>query len=168
MTGERLRVYIETSFVSYLTGGPTSDAKVASDQAFTRKWWETERDKCDCFVSEFTLSESANGNPDMVALRKVVVKGIPSVSPDDQAVATLAEKLLAGHAVPEKEYTDAIHIAAAAVSGMDVLLTWNCRHMANPHTLPKTRDIITAAGYVCPTIMTPKTFIENQTLEAEL
>jgi len=24
------------------------------------------------------------------------------------------------------------------------------------------------AGYVCPAIMTPKTFIENQTLEAEL
>ena len=62
--GDRLKVYIETSFVSYLTGGPTSDAKVASDQAFTRKWWETERDKCDCFVSEFTLSESAIGNPD--------------------------------------------------------------------------------------------------------
>ena len=32
--GDRLKVYIETSFVSYLTGGPTSDAKVASDPGY--------------------------------------------------------------------------------------------------------------------------------------
>ncbi len=37
--------------------------------------------------------------------------------------------------------------------------------MANPHTLPKTRKIIAAAGSVCPLIMTPKTFIENEGLE---
>lgn len=166
--GDRLKVYIETSFVSYLTGGPTSDAKVASDQAFTRKWWETERDKCDCFVSEFTLDESFDGRPDMVACRRVAVEGIPLVRPDDQAVAALSKELLAEHAVPKDEVTDAMHIAAASVAGMDILLTWNCRHLANPHTLPKTRNIVTAAGYICPAIMTPKTFIENQTLEAKL
>ena len=49
---------------------------------------------------------------------------------------------------------------------MDVLLTWNCRHMANPHTLPLTRDIISRAGYVCPAVMTPKTFLENINMEA--
>ena len=63
--------------------------------------------------------------------------------------------------------SDALHIAAASVAGMDVLLTWNCRHMANPHTLPLTRDIITRAGYVCPAVMTPKTFLENINMEAQ-
>ena len=58
-------------------------------------------------------------------------------------------------------------IAAAAVIGADVLLTWNCKHMANPHTLPKTRQIVTAAGYVCPQVMTPKTFLDNLNMEAE-
>ena len=37
------------------------------------------------------------------------------------------------------EAANELHIAAASVAGMDVLLTWNCRHMANPHTLPLTR-----------------------------
>ena len=166
--GERLKVYLETSFVSYLTGGPTSDAKIASDQAFTRKWWETERDKCDCVVSEYTLDESAQGLPEMVDRRRRALEGVPVLDADIDAVTGLAERLLAGHAIPEKEVADAMHIAAASVAGVDILLTWNCRHMANPHTLPRTRDIVTAAGYICPAIMTPKTFIENQTLEAML
>ena len=166
--GDRLKVYIETSFVSYLTGGPTSDAKIASDQAFTRKWWETEQDKCDCFVSPYTIDESSVGNTDSVERRMAVISGLSALSVNPDEVDALAERLLAEHAVPEKEYTDALHIAAAAVAGMDILLTWNCRHMANPHTLPKTRDIVTANGYTCPAIMTPKTFIENVNMEAKL
>lgn len=83
----------------------------------------------------------------------------------DEMVAELGKKLLSGHAIPEGEVTDAMHIASAAIAGMDILLTWNCKHMANPHTLPKTRAIVSAAGYVCPAVMTPETFIKNTQLE---
>lgn len=62
-------------------------------------------------------------------------------------MVALSEKLLTRHAVPASEGTDASHIATAAVYGMDVLLTWNCRHMANPATLPKTAMIIGREGY---------------------
>ena len=167
IAASRLRVYLETSFVSYLTGGPTSDAKLASDQAFARRWWETERDKCDCFVSVFTLDESSNGNDEAVARRLAAIHGVPVIQADLDAVSGLANKLLEGHAIPQKEVTDALHIATAAVAGMDFLLTFNCKHMANPHTLPKTRDILISAGYVCPAIMTPKTFLEYLSMEAK-
>jgi hypothetical protein len=166
--GDRLRVYLETSFVSYLVGGPTSDAKIASDQAFARKWWETEREKCDCFVSEYTLEESSDGNTEAVERRLSAIQDVPVINTNAEEVNELAGKLLAGHAVPEKEVADALHIAAAAVSGMDFLLTFNCKHMANPHTLPRTRDILTSAGYVCPAIMTPKNFLENLSMEAQI
>ena len=64
MEGEnKLRVYLETSFVSYLTGGATPNAKIAADQAYTRQWWECEKDKVDVFVSGYTLSECEDGNP---------------------------------------------------------------------------------------------------------
>ena len=67
-----------------------------------------------------------------------------------------------GHAVPDCESTDAIHIAAAAVYGMDVLLTLNCKHMANPVTLPVTATIIAKAGYRCPIVITPGDFLERK------
>ena len=164
---DKLKVYLETSFVNYLTGRLTSNVKIASEQAYTRQWWESEREKCDVFVSGYTISESGDGGPEYVERRMNVIKGIPVIIEDPVKVAELGSKLLIGHAVPEGEVTDAMHIASAAIAGMDVLLTWNCKHMANPHTLPKTRAIITEAGYVCPAVMTPKTFIENTQLEAD-
>ena len=64
--------------------------------------------------------------------------------------------------MPEQEVTDAVHIATAAVYGMDVLLTLNCRHMANPVTLPVTASIIARAGYRCPIIITPGDFLDRK------
>ena len=57
--------------------------------------------------------------------------------------------------------TDAYHIATAAFYGMDVLLTWNCRHMANEFTLPKTYGVSMGAGLKCPVIITPKRYMED-------
>ncbi len=34
--------------------------------------------------------------------------------------------------VPSKAAEDALHIAIATLYGVDYLLTWNCRHIANP------------------------------------
>lgn len=162
---DKLKVYCETSFICYLTGDATDDAKIAADQAYTRQWWNNDSPKCDVYVSQYVVEEASIGRADAVARRIDLLRKMPLVEVDVERVTQLARKLIDGHALPEGETTDALHIAAASITGMDVLLTWNCRHMANPHTLPKTRKIIAAAGSVCPLIMTPKTFIENERLE---
>ena len=36
---ERLKVYLETSFVSYLTGRPMTEESIAARQADSRQWW---------------------------------------------------------------------------------------------------------------------------------
>ena len=43
----------------------------------------------------------------------------------------LARKLMQKGPIPERAKDDALHIALATVHGMDYLLTWNCRHIAN-------------------------------------
>ena len=67
--GNHLKVYLETSFVSYLTGDATVNAKVAADQAYTRLWWERERSKCDIFISVYTAAEAAKGRDNSVQRR---------------------------------------------------------------------------------------------------
>ena len=57
--------------------------------------------------------------------------------------------------------TDALHIATAAYHGMVVLLTWNCRHLANLFTLPKTMEVISGMGFKCPLIITPERYLED-------
>ena len=76
-------------------------------------------------------------------------------------IEEVAKALISEHALPENEATDAYHIATAAFYGMDVLLTWNCRHMANEFTLPKTYGVLRDAGLKCPVIITPKRYMED-------
>ena len=67
----------------------------------------------------------------------------------------LAEKLLAAAAVPHTSFDDAVHIAAATVHGMDYLVTWNCKHIANVYTKPLIYRCCEENGFKCPAICTP-------------
>ena len=58
--------------------------------------------------------------------------------------------------IPEKAKEDALHIATAAFHGMDYLLTWNYRHIANAEMRNKIVDVIQSQGYECPVICTPE------------
>jgi hypothetical protein len=57
--------------------------------------------------------------------------------------------------LPGKAAVDAAHIAVAAVHGMDFLLTWNCRHIANAAIVDKVRAACAGLGYPPPVICTP-------------
>ena len=67
----------------------------------------------------------------------------------------LARGILGGGGMPAKAYVDALHVAVAAVHGLDYLLTWNCAHIANATMRSKIETICRAAGYDPPVICTP-------------
>jgi hypothetical protein len=58
--------------------------------------------------------------------------------------------------LPEKAKIDALHIAVAALNGMDYSLTWNCAHIANVFLRPKGEAVCRGFGYAPPTICTPQ------------
>lgn len=60
------------------------------------------------------------------------------------------------HAVPEEAAEDALHIAVAAVHGLQYLLTWNCAHIAKAQRRGAIEDVCRAAGYEPPIICTPE------------
>ena len=162
MAERKLRIYCETSFWSYLNGRPTPLAHIAIKQAATLQWWQEIAPKCEIYISQFVSTESRDGDPQRAEMRSRCLDGVKGVNGATDEVAELAEKLISAHAVPDCEGTDALHIATASVTGMDVLLTLNCRHMANPVTLPITVSVIAKAGYKSPVIITPMDFLERK------
>ena len=52
-------------------------------------------------------------------------------------VDSLASALLAVVPLPEKAAIDALHISIASIKGVEYLLTWNCKHIANPSLRPQ-------------------------------
>ena len=53
-------------------------------------------------------------------------------------------------------------IAVAARHGIDYLLTWNCKHIANAEIIRRLDQVIRDAGYLAPTICTPTELFGGQ------
>ncbi len=153
------KVYLETTIASYLTALPTRDLVRAAHQQITTEWWQG-RDRFDLFISEAVLQEAGAGDPDASGRGLTALPGIRGLAaPKD--VARRAHPLVTGGAVPENAAVDAVHIAVAAVNGMDFLLTWNCRHIANAATRGRIEQVCRAAGVVPPVICTPEELLEE-------
>ena len=78
---------------------------------------------------------------------------------EPEAVA-LAQLLVSDGLVPEKAAVDALHIAIAAAQGMDYLLTWNLKHIANAIFRNAIADACRRQGYEPPIICTPEELME--------
>jgi len=59
-----------------------------------------------------------------------------------------------------KATQDALHIALAASKGIDFLLTWNFRHIANAILQNKIKDTCRKQGYEPPVICSPQQIME--------
>ena len=72
----------------------------------------------------------------------------------------MSRDLVRGGTLPVKARLDAAHVAVAAVNGMDFLLTWNLRHLANAALRGKIEQTCREAGFVPPIICTPEELME--------
>ena len=103
--------------------------------------------------------ECLAGDAEAAAERAVFLGNIPVVGVNDEVLA-LAQSLMIEIPLPEKADVDAVHIAVAAVNGLDYLVTWNCKHIANPALRGIIEIVCRVAGYVAPVICTPPELIE--------
>jgi len=57
--------------------------------------------------------------------------------------------------MPGSDLGDAFHLAIASVNEVDYLLTWNCRHLANPNKTRRIAEMNRRLGLMTPIIVTP-------------
>jgi hypothetical protein len=151
-------VYIETSVVSHATAWPSSDIQIAALQEQARAWWSVEGPKFELVTSQLVLDEASAGDPTAAAERLKLLDGLPTVSIDDD-VRDLARAIVSASIMPPKAAADALHVAAAAVAGVQYLLTLNCKHIANAHELPRVYRLLDEHGLGQLLICTPAEFL---------
>lgn len=154
------KVYLETTIVSYLTARPSRDLIIAAHQQITREWWEKRRGELDLFVSQIVLKEAAAGDEAAAAERLELLNSLPVLEITENATL-LAEQIQKTVPLPERAAADALHIALAVVHGVDFLVTWNCRHIANAALRQRIEAVCTATGYGAPVICTPEELLEG-------
>jgi predicted nucleic acid-binding protein len=147
-------VYIETSILGYLTARSTKNLILAANMEITKDWWESRRSAFTLYTSEAALEEVAQGDGEIAAQRLEILHDFPLLALNKD-VQGLAAQFLSRSNLPLKARVDAIHIAAATVHGIDYLLTWNCKHIANAQIQGKLAEISLDFGYVLPVLCTP-------------
>lgn len=157
-------IYIETSIPSYLTARPSRDVRTAAWQQITLQWWEQAREHYELYTSELVVSEASEGHPEAAQRRLDSLRSVTELVVDPEMEA-LAARLIEEGGFPPLARVDALHVAIAAVQGIDLFLTWNCRHINNAETKPIVRSICAVAGYRCPEICTPQELLPEDTDE---
>ena len=109
-------------------------------------------------ASQLVIDEASAGDPTAAEDRIKLLDGLPTV-PISEAVRTLARELVSTSLMPEKAAADALHVAAAAVAGVQYLLTLNCKHIANAHELPRIYRLLDERGFGQLLICTPREFL---------
>jgi len=152
--------YLETTVIGYLEMRSSRELRVAANQLSTREWWDYHRPSFDVFVSQFVIDECDQGDPTAADERRIYLKNIPilDANADVEALADVIAKVLQ---IPAKARIDAFHISMAAVHGIQFLLTWNCKHIANPENRPKIERACRERGMEPPLICTPFDLLEN-------
>ena len=156
----RSKVYIETTIVSYLVASRSQDLIQSAHQEITRQWW-AERTRFDLFVSRVVVAEARRGDTRAAARRLAALRGIPRLA-SGREVLRLADSLLRSGTLPAKARIDALHVGVAAANGIDYLLTWNLRHLANATIRGKIEQAVREAGMVPPIICTPEELMESK------
>ncbi len=147
-------VYIETTIPSFLKARTSKDVVLAGKQEVTKQWWVQRRQEYELFVSQLVFDEAARGDREAAQERLEAMIGLPFLAIDQDALE-LSDAIVASGVIPEKAHTDAGHIALAARHGMDFLLTWNCRHIANAEILDRVEEVVAGHGCKLPIICTP-------------
>jgi predicted nucleic acid-binding protein len=155
------KVYIETSVISYLVARRNRrDLLVAANQELTQEWWETRRHSFELYVSAVVIAEASRGDQTFAAARLAIIRELALVEVSEAAL-TLATALLQSAGLPRTANEDALHIAVASSTGLDYLLTWNCKHIANAAIIPRVNAVVRSHGYEPPLIYTPQQLMEE-------
>ena len=147
--------YVETTIVGHLAGRIQSDPLIAARQNLTRRWWPGALGRYRLLISQVVLDECQGVDPIAAKERLDEIDFLPVLEMTDE-VHDLAGQLTTSGAVPESEPRDALHIAIAAVHGVEYLATWNFKHIANATLRGRIEAVCRDAGYEPPIICTPE------------
>ena len=110
-------------------------------------------------ISSHVIVELENGAPEYV---KSILETIDCEKYDaNDEMINLAEKYMKEKIVSKKYYGDALHIAIATIIGVDVLVSWNFKHIVNFNRIKLFNSVNLREGYNILEIRSPREMIEN-------
>lgn len=146
-------VYIETTIPSaYHERRP--QPKLVARREWTREWWDSHRQRYDLVTGSLVFDELGRGDHPDKTEKIALLSGLDILAVSD-SIADIAEVYVREFVMPRNPVTDALHLALASHHKIDLLLTWNCAHLANANKAGHIRRVNNRLGIHVPLIVTP-------------
>ncbi len=144
--------YIETTVPNFYYDLRSSEA-VVTRRSWTRLWWDSAPEKYELVTSPEVFMELSAGTSDLVPLRLALLQYLPTV-PITPEVTDTANTYIQRKLMPGRPSGDAFHLALASHYKCDFIVTWNCRHLANPNKFAHVQHLNRLLGLPVPEIVT--------------
>ena len=154
------RVYIETSVISLYTARMSNDLIKAARLKLTQEWWEKILPRYERVISPYVLQEIRFGDKGAAEKRVAVASDFGVLASSDFS-EELAQEYFRKSGIPKKSLLDCYHLAVSATSGVDFIVSWNFKHIANPLIRKIFREINDRHDLVSPEISTPEEMLEG-------
>lgn len=142
-------VYIETSIPSFYYEDRTDEVAVTL-KTWRQRWWDHSRHSYRLVTSQAVLDELNNGDYPKKENCIALLDDLPLLAIEPE-IADIVENYIRHKLMPNDLGGDALHLALASYYKCDILLTWNCSHLANANKFNHIRRINTLQGLFVPT-----------------
>ena len=132
MKMKKFKIYLDTSVINFLFADDVPEFKM-----ITKEFFEFVKigDRYDVFISDVVINEIGKTSDETKRynLLSIIERYQLTKLPNDRdsEINTLAEVYLDKGIIPRAKIEDALHIAYTVVFEIDVLLSWNFKHLAN-------------------------------------
>jgi predicted nucleic acid-binding protein len=154
------KIYLETTIFNFPFADDAPQYKTDTLKLFT----EIKAGKFKPFTSEYVPRElEITKNTEKLKKMKALIAdyGI-TIIPASSEIERLADVYVSAGVIPEKYKTDALHIAAVTVAGLDYIVSLNFRHIVKHKTIIETELINAREGFKRVFIHTPAEVIDHE------
>jgi len=151
-------IYLETTIFNF----PFADDAPQYQADTKRLFMEIKAGKFRPLTSEYVTQELESAtDPRREDRLRLINEYDIEVIPASDETERLAKLYIKEGVIPEKYLTDALHIAAVTVAGLDFIVSLNFRHIVKRKTIIETEIINAREGFRRVFIHTPAEVIDN-------
>jgi len=156
---KKLRIYAETSVISYLDQPERGELFIDTH----RLWERIKAGEFEVVISNVVETEIRDCDERKRDILNGYLDEIDHITTKiDRRTVEVASRFVDLSILKKKSFSDCLHIAAAIVSGCDVIVSWNFGHIVNHKTMMGVKAVTALEGYDDLLIYTPSTLVGGE------
>ncbi len=154
----RLKMYIETSVFNFVFADDAPEKRADTLALFA----EIGQGKYEPYTSSYVLEELEQApEPKRSEMLQLITQYNIGILKGNNEVEDLAAVYVSEGIIPHKYRTDALHIAIATVNDLNLIVSYNFKHIVKLKTVTMTEAVNLREGYKRIGIFSPTEVIDN-------